>query len=108
MLGFVPPIDFIPLTIEGVDLVFLIGGLAALIVVLAGWTIYGVVFEVFKDVSIFGAKPFAFIANLLESAMRSLAQPLIKLVGPFAHFLWALLMTICAYHTSMTSSELTL
>jgi hypothetical protein len=92
VIGFVPPVA--PLLIDTFDLVYIAIGLAAVLVVLAGWTIYGVVFQVFKDISILGFKPFAGIANALEGAMRSLAGPLIKVVAPFAHLLWALAMTI--------------
>lgn len=90
-LGFV---EFVPLAIGAVDLVWVIIALAGWIMLAAGWSIYSPIFDILNKVSIFGVRPFAFINSLLFDSMQKLAAIFLKRLSPVGHFFWALGQTI--------------
>ena len=90
-LGF---IELIPLAIGAEDLVLVIWALAAMLVVGAAWILMAVVFEVFGNISVLGAHPFALAAGLLKAAMDKLGGQLMQYLDPIGHFFYGLAMGI--------------
>lgn len=90
-LGF---IELLPLAIGAEDLVLVIVALAAMIVVGAAWVIMAIVFEVFGNISVLGAHPFALAAGLLKAAMDKVGSQLMKYLDPIGHFFYGLAMSL--------------
>jgi hypothetical protein len=87
-------IELIPLALGGLDLTLIVGALAVLLVVVAGWVFFAVVADTFKNISVWGSHPFGFLAGLLKAAMDKLGGTLMQYLDPIGHFFYGLAMMI--------------
>jgi hypothetical protein len=88
------PLEAEELSVGAVQFVEAIVALFCLLIVIAGWVVLYLLHLALGKISIFGFHPFDFFYNLATDALRSTFGYLEARCTAFAHWLWALVMTV--------------
>ena len=93
LVGFVFPL-MVPLAVSAVDFVAMISGLAAAILLIAGWYFFKPIHDALGKISIFGFHPFGALFGFIINQITNLASPLDGPMRSLARFLYSIGATV--------------